>query len=176
MTNFLKPVIEITDPVNPPSGVRELTVIEDKLNFPERFDAFYVQGDHLSVIRYWVYAPNIDQESLAVLQFDAPLKILPWFIETFEFFIESPSEGGFAAGKIVSPKATIAGEQLTIGRLMHAGNERHEGGYIIDNYSRKEHGRGSLNQSCDISDSYFFHGGFYDTWKELAEKYKNGTL
>ena len=58
-----------------------------------------------------------------------------------------------------------------MGRL----NERGDQGYSLYNYSRKDFDDSGY-QSLIISDSYLFQGGFFETWKELANKYENGTL
>jgi hypothetical protein len=175
--NYLPPLIEITDPDNPPQGVRFLTKTNDQLNYDDEFLSFFQQNDHLSIIRHWIVTPKNKLAYLAVRQFDAPLAVLPWFVDKLDFFMKPSTQGGLPANKIATDKEQVDGEQLILGRLMDVGNARREGGYDITNLSRKDHfHKASGYQNIGFSDSYLFHGGLLDLFKDLATKYKKGTL
>lgn len=168
---------EIKDLDNLPQGVEYLVTIEDKLNYPGRYCSFYKQGDFLTIIEHELVKFKDEPETLYLDQFDAPLDILPWFFDKFNFFLKTASEGGLHAGKIATDKELVGGEYILLIRAMDAGNARREGGYSIDNlsgykYNRARHGE----QSILISDSYMFQGGFLNAWKTLATKYENGLL
>ncbi|MDC9501596.1 MULTISPECIES: hypothetical protein [unclassified Pseudoalteromonas] len=173
-TQFLPQLKEIKAPEIPPKGIKHLTTIEDSLNYPGRYHSFYNQNGYLSIVLHWIISPKNQPPFLATRQFDAPLSILPWFVNKFEFFTKMPHEGGLPHGKI-STDDLVEGEDIGLTRLMGRLNKRGDQGYELSNYSRKDFD-GSGYQSLTVSDSYFFQGGFFDTWKELAKKYENGTL
>jgi hypothetical protein len=171
---FFPPLKEIVDPNNPPEGVKYLIMTEDLLNYPGRFKYFFIQESHLSIVSYRVVKRSCEPDFISTWQFDAPLSILPWFVNKFEFFTKMPHEGGLPHGKI-STDDLVEGEDIGLTRLMGRLNARGDQGYSLYNYSRKDFD-GSGYQSLIISDSYLFQGGFFETWKELAKKYENGTL
>ena len=84
---FLPQLKEIKDPEIPPKGIKYLTTIEDSLNYPGRYHSFYNQNGYLSIVLHWVISPKNQPPFLATRQFDAPLSVLPWFVNKFEFFI-----------------------------------------------------------------------------------------
>jgi len=170
-------LIEIKDLDNLPQGVEYLVTTEDKLNYPGRYCSFYKQGDFLTIIKHKILKFKDEPGFISLYQFDAPLEILPWFVDKFDFFLKPASQGGLPAGKIATDKELVGGEYVLLISTMFAGNARREGGYSIENlsgykYNRSRHGK----QSILISRSYMFQGGFLDTWKTLANKYENGTL
>ena len=170
-------LVEIKDLDNLPQGVEFLVTTEDKLNYPGRYCSFYKQGRFLTIVKHSKVKFIGEPEYTALDQIDAPLEVLPWFVDKFDFFLKLPSEGGLPAGKIATDKELVGGEFLLLIRAMTAGNARREGGYFIDNLSGYEYDRARHGtQSILISDSYMFHGVFLDTWKMLAKKYENGTL
>ena len=171
---FLPQLKEIKDPEIPPKGIKYLTTIEDSLNYPGRYHSFYNQNGYLSIVLHWIISPKNQPPFLATRQFDAPLSVLPWFVNKFEFFTKMPHEGGLPRGKI-STDDLVENEKIGLTRLMGRLNARGDQGYSLSNYSRKDH-ESTNYQILNISDSYFFQGGFFDTWKELAKKYENGTL
>jgi hypothetical protein len=176
---FISPLIEISDPDHPPRLIRQIGRIEDSLNYPGRFFSFYVQGNYLSIVLHWIISPKDKQPFLATEQLDAPLEILTWFVNKFTFFQKNESDGGMRIGQIVTDTDLIQGEDITLSRAMDAGNARREGGYIIDNFSRSDDfsiNKSTRAQSVIFSDSFMFQGGLQDLWKDLAEKYENGTL
>jgi len=175
--NYLTPLIEIMDPNNLPSGIIKLGEINDALNYEDEIYAFYRQGDFLSVVDHSVVKPHHKPPYLSIRQFDAPLAILPWFFDKLVFFRKSSVEGGLAPNRIATDKELIGGEHLILSRAMDAGNARREGGYMIENINRKAHSIRSSNfQDLLFSDSFLFEGGMLDLWKDLADKYKAGTL
>jgi len=177
--NYLSPFIEIVNPDSPPTGVRQVARIEDSLNYPDHFLSFYIQGTHLSIVHHRVAYPKDRPPFLCTHQLDAPLEILPWFINKFAFFQKNESEGGMRVGQIMTDTDLIQGEDVTLSRAMDAGNARREGGYIIDNFSRADDfslDKSALAQGLTFSDSFMFQGGLLDLWKDLAKKYENGTL
>ncbi|HCV01535.1 hypothetical protein L1264_12610 [Pseudoalteromonas sp. APAL1] len=171
---FFPSLKEIKDPENPPKGIKHLITIEDSLNYPGRYHSFYNQNGYLSVILHWIISPKGQAPFLTTRQFDAPLSILPWFVKKYEFFTKMPNAGGLPHGTI-STDDLVEGEDIGITRLIGRLNERGDQGYSLSNYSRKDHETTNY-QILNISDSYFFQGGFFETWKELAKKYENGTL
>ncbi|MDI4670736.1 hypothetical protein MKZ42_18610 [Pseudoalteromonas shioyasakiensis] len=171
---FLPPLIEIKDPEVPPKDIRLLVRIEDELNYPGDFESFFIQSNHLSIVSHRIVKRKNKPNFLSTRQFDAPLSILPWFVNKFEFFTKMPHEGGLPHGKI-STDDLVEGEDIGLTRLMGRLNARGDQGYSLYNYPRKDFD-GSGYQSLIISDSYLFQGGFFETWKELANKYENGTL
>jgi hypothetical protein len=173
--NYLPPLIEITDPDNPPKGIRLLARIEDKLNYKGDFFSFYQQSNYLSIVNHWIVTPKNQPAYLATQQFDAPLAVLPWFVDKLDFFLKPSTQGGLPANKIATDKELVGGERLTLTRAMDAGNARREGGYSIYNLNRANYSN-SVHQGVTFSDSYLFHGGLLDLFKDLATKYKNGTL
>jgi len=178
MTNqYLPPLIEISDPDLPPANIKKLAEINDALNYPKRFFSFYKQDEFLSVVHHWIIKPNNKAPYLTTSQFDAPLEILPWFVDKLDFFMKSSVEGGLPANRIATDKELVGGDYFILGRAMSAGNERREGGYYIDNIERVGYGLDSdMRQSLLLSDSFLFEGGMLDLWKDLADKYKAGTL
>jgi len=178
MTNqYLSPLREITEPNNPPSGIIKLAEINDTLNYPKRWCSFYRQGNYLSVVKHSMITPNDKAPFLSTKQFDAPLAILPWFVDKLVFFRKSSVEGGLAPNRIATDKELVGGEHLILSRAMDAGNARREGGYMIENINRKIHFvRISSFQDLMFSDSFLFEGGMLELWKDLADKYKAGTL
>ena len=173
-TQFLPQLKEIKDPETLPKGIEYLTTIEDSLNYPGRYHSFYNQNGYLSIVLHWVISPKNQPPFLATRQFDAPLSVLPWFVNKFEFFTKMPHEGGLPRGKI-STDDLVENEKIGLTRLMGRLNARGDQGYELSNYSRKDH-ESTNYQILNISDSYFFQGGFFDTWKELAKKYEDSTL
>jgi|TARA_R110002050_G_scaffold56725_1_gene127572 hypothetical protein len=174
---FLPPLIEITEPDSPAHGIKLIARINDSLNYPNRSYSFYKQDDFLSIVHHWIITPKNKAAYLATEQFDAPLEILPWFIDKLEFFMKSSTQGGLPANKIATDKEKVRGEYIILGRAMDAGNARREGGYILDNIDRKDHHKISTNpQDITFSDSFLFEGGLMDLWKDLAEKYKGDNL
>lgn len=171
---FLPQLKEIKDHEIPPKGIKYLTTIEDSLNYPGRYHSFYNQNGYLSIVLHWIISPKNQPPFIATRQFDAPLSVLPWFVNKFEFFTKMPHEDGFPHGKI-STDDLVENEKIGLTRLMGRLNARGDQGYSLSNYSRKDH-ESTNYQILNISDSYFFQGGFFDTWKELAKKYENGTL
>ncbi|QUM85208.1 hypothetical protein [Moritella sp. 28] len=63
-------------------------------------------------------------EYLSLYQFDAPLEILPWFVDKFDFFLKPASQGGLPAGKIATEKELVGGEYILLISAMDAGNAR----------------------------------------------------
>ena len=174
---YLLPLVEITQPDAPAHGIKLIARINDLLNYPDRSYSFYRQDDFLSIVHHWIITPKNKAPYLATEQFDAPLAILPWFVDKFEFFIKPSTQGGLPANKIATDKEKVRGEYIILGRAMDAGNARREGGYMLDNIDRKDHHKISSNyQDITFSDSFLFEGGLMDLWKDLAEKYKKGTL
>jgi len=170
-------LIEIKDLDNLPQGVEHLVTTEDKLNYPGRYCSFYKQGRFLTIVEHSKVKFIGEPEYTDLEQFDAPLEVLPWFVDKFDFFLKLPSEGGLPAGKIATDKELVGGEFVLLIRAMDAGNARREGGYCIENLSGYKYERArNGKQSILISDSYMFHGVFLDTWKMLAKKYEHGTL
>lgn len=168
---------EIKDLDNLPQGVEYLVTTEDILNYPGRFCSFYKQDNFLTILEHRKVKFKDEPEYLALDQFDAPLEILPWFVDKFDFFFKPASQGGLPAGKIATDKELVGGEYILLISTMYAGNARREGGYSIQNLSGYKYNRSRPGkQSILISGSYMFQGGFLDTWKMLAEKYENGTL
>ncbi|MCJ8351198.1 hypothetical protein [Moritella sp.] len=141
---------EIKDLINFPQGVEYLVTTEDTLNYPGRFCSFYRQNYFLTIVEHRKVKFKDKPEYLSLYQFDAPIEILPWFVDKFDFFLKPASQGGLPSGNIATDKELV-------------------GGY---KYNRSRHGK----QSILISGSYMFQGGFLDTWKTLANKYENGTL
>jgi len=178
MTNqYLPPLIEIVDPDCPSTNIKKLAELNDALNYDDEVYSFYKQDEFLSVVHHWIIKPNNKAPYLTTEQFDAPIEILPWFVDKLEFFMKSSVEGGLPANRIATDKELVGGEHIVIGRAVSAGNARREGGYFIDNIDRKEHYvRGSNFQSFILADSFLFQGGMLDLWKDLADKYKAGTL
>jgi hypothetical protein len=176
--NYLPPLIEITDPYNPPQGVRFLTRLIDSSILPidKQYNSFFQQGDHLSIVFHWTVTPKNQSAYLATQQFDAPLAVLPWFVDKLDFFMKPSTQGGLPASKIATDKELVGGESLILGRLMDAGVPSGEGGYDITNLSRGEYSDAPIEQDVTFSDSYLFHGGLLDLFKDLAIKYKKGTL
>ncbi|WP_448565362.1 hypothetical protein [Thalassotalea ganghwensis] len=176
-SQYLPALIEITDPNCPPDGILKIAEINDKLNYPDEIYSFFQQGEHLSIVHHWIITPKNKAPYLTTDQFDAPLAILPWFVNKLEFFIKPSSQGGLPPNKIATDKDPIAGENLILGRLVDAGNARRDGGYDITNLQRKDHAPISNSyQTISFSDSFLFQGGLLELWKELANKYENGTL
>ncbi len=120
----------ITDPANPPAGIKLIARVEDSLNYPGRFYSFFRQGNYLSICCHWIAKPKNGAEFLAITQFDAPLHILPWFVDKLNFFRKMPYEGGLPHGQIMTDKEPVANEELAICRLADAGNMRSEGGLL----------------------------------------------
>jgi len=178
MTNqYLPPLIEIIDPDCPPIKIKKLAEINDSLNYDDEVYSFYRQDEFLSVVHHWIIKPNNKAPYLTTEQFDAPLAILPWFIDKLVFFRKSSVEGGLAPNRIATDKELVGGEHLILSRAMDAGNARREGGYMIENINRKIHFvRISSFQDLMFSDSFLFEGGMLDLWKDLADKYKAGAL
>ncbi|MDN3380436.1 MULTISPECIES: hypothetical protein [unclassified Pseudoalteromonas] len=168
------PLVEIKDPAIPPKDIRLLVKVEDKLNYPGDFESFFIQSNYLSIVSHRIVKRKNEPDFLSTWQFDAPLSILPWFVNKFEFFTKMPHEGGLAHGKI-STDNLVENEKIGLTRLMGRLNARGDQGYSLTNYSRKNY-KTTNYQILSISDSYFFQGGFFDTWKELAKKYEDGTL
>lgn len=81
-----------------------------------------------------------------------------------------PHEGGLAHGKIMTNEDSVAKEQLAICRLVDAGNQRGDGGYQINNFSREDRDVSGTWQQESFSDSLLFEGGLLDTWHALADK------
>jgi len=174
---YLPPLIEITEPDSPPASIKLVARINDKLNYPKRFYSFYKQDNYISIVCHWIITPKDKAPFLTTDQFDAPLEILPWFIDKLDFFMKPSTQGGLPSNKIATDKEQVDGEYLILGRAMDAGNARREGGYIINNISRLEHDlKGAIYQNITFSDSFLFDGGLLDLWKDLAQKYQNGTL
>lgn len=174
---YLPPLSEITEPDNPDHGIQLIARINDVLNYPNRSYSFYKQGNFLSIVYHWIITPKNKASYLATEQFDAPLEILPWFINKLEFFMKPSTQNGLPANKIATDKEKVNGEYIILGRAMDAGNARREGGYILDNLDRKDHHKISTNpQDITFSDSFLFEGGLMDLWKDLTEKYQKGTL
>ena len=176
-SQYLPALIEIKAPNLPPSGIKHLITTNDQLNYPDRFFSFFQQGEYLSIVHHWIITPKDKAPYLTTDQFDAPLEILPWFVNKLDFFMKPSSQGGLPANKIATDKEAINGENLILGRAMDAGNARREGGYILSNLSRKDYLAISSNyQNITFSDSFLFQGGLMELWKDLAEKYENDTL
>jgi len=174
---YLSPLVEITDPDNTPTGVILIARVNDALNYPKRFYSFYRQGEYLSIVHHWIISPRNKAPYLTTDQFDAPLAILPWFIDKLEFFMKPSSKGGLPANKIATDKEKVGGEYIILGRAVDAGNARREGGYILSNLNRDIYlHKYSSFQDITFSDSFLFEGGLMDLWKDLADKYQNGTL
>lgn len=171
---FFPPLKEITDPNNPSEGVKHLITIADSLNYPNDFESFFTQGNYLSIVSHRNIKRKEKSDFKSTWQFDAPLSILPWFVNKFEFFTKMPHEGGLPHGKI-STDDLVEGEDIGLTRLMGRLNARGDQGYSLSNFSRRNY-KTTNYQILNISDSYFFQGGFFETWKELAKKYENGTL
>jgi len=168
--HYLPPLIKITDPDNPPQGVRFLTRIIDSSILPisKRYSSFFQQGEHLSIVLHSI--------NLSPRQFDAPLAVLPWFVDKLDFFMKPSTQGGLPPNKIATDKEQVNGEYLILGRCMDAGVPSGEGGYDITNLSRGDYSTAPIEQEVTFSDSYLFKGGLLDLFKDLAAKYKNGTL
>lgn len=173
---FLPGVRAITDPDKPPADIKLIAKVEDSLNYPGRFYSFFQQGDYLSICFHWIAKPKNSAEFLAITQFDAPLQVLPWFADKLNFFRKMPHEGGLPHGKIMTDKEPVAKEQLAICRLINAGNQRGDGGYQINNFSREDRDVSGTFQQESFSDSLLFEGGLLDTWRTLAEKYQQNAL
>jgi len=161
----------------PPIKIKKLAEINDSLNYDDEVYSFYRQDEFLSVVHHWIIKPNNKAPYLTTEQFDAPLAILPWFIDKLVFFRKSSVEGGLAPNRIATDKELVGGEHLILSRAMDAGNARREGGYMIENINRKIHFvRISSFQDLMFSDSFLFEGGMLELWKDLADKYKAGAL
>lgn len=174
---YLPPLIEITNPDIPPTGIKLIARTNDKLNYPKRFYSFYKQDKHISIVCHWIVTPKNKAPYLTTDQFDAPLEILPWFVDKLDFFMKPSTQGGLPPNKIATDKEQVGGENLILGRLMNAGNARREGGYDICNLQRKEYlQKSTMYQRISFSDSFLFEGGLMDLWKDLAQKHQNGTL
>lgn len=173
---FQPNTITIKDPNNLPQNVKFLATIEDTLNYPGRYYSFFQQDSYLSICFYWIVKPNDRPEFLTLEQFDAPLAVLPWFVDKFDFFLKMPHEGGLPHGKIMTDKEQVATESLAICRLMNAGNRRGDGGYQIINFSRQDRDVPGLYQQISFSDSLLFEGGLLALWKSLSDKYLQNGL
>ncbi|MBV2130510.1 hypothetical protein [Arsukibacterium indicum] len=173
---FLQSTKTITDPTDPPAGIKLIAKVEDHLNYPGRYYSFFKQDTYLSICRHRIIKPKDGPEFQITSQFDAPLEVLPWFIEKLNFFRKMPHEGGLPHGKIMTNEEPVAKEQLAICRLVDAGNQRGDGGYQINNLSREDRKVPSTFQQISFSDSLLFEGGLLDTWHTLADKYQQNAL
>lgn len=173
---FLPSVKAITDPDNPPEGVKLIAKVEDSLNYPGRFYSFFKQDKYLSICRHRIIKPKDGAEFQITSQFDAPLAGLSWFISKLEFFRKMPYEGGLPHGKIMTDEEQVSAESLALCRLADAGNRRGDGGYQINNLSREDRKVPRTFQQVSFSDSLLFEGGLLDTWCDLAEKYQQNAL
>ena len=173
---FLLSIKTIADPANPPAGVKLVAKVEDRLNYPGRYYSFFTQDKYLSICRHRIIKPKDGAEIQITSQFDAPLEVLPWFIEKLNFFRKMPHEDGLPHGKIITTEEPVAKEQLAICRLVDAGNQRGDGGYQINNLSREDRKVPSTFQQISFSDSLLFEGGLLDTWHTLADKYQQNAL
>lgn len=174
---YLPALTEITDPNTPPLGSVLLVELNDLLNYPDRKFSFFKQDLHLSIVKHWIITPVNEPSYLATTQFDAPLEILPWFVNKLDFFMKPSTQGGLPPSKMATDKELVGGEQIFLNRTMYAGNARRDGGYMINNLDRKDH-LPKLDDFHKIlfSDSLLFQGGMLDLWKDLAAKYENGLL
>lgn len=174
---YLPALTEITDPNTPPIGSVLLVELNDKLNYPDSMYAFFKQGKYLSIVDYSIITPKNEPSYLSTTQFDAPLEILPWFVNKLDFFMKPSTQGGLPPSKMATDKELVGGEQIFINRAVDAGNARRDGGYMINNLDRKDHfPRLDGFQDICFSDSLLFQGGMLDLWKDLAAKYENGLI
>lgn len=173
---FLSNTQTITDPTNPPAGIMLIAQVEDRLNYPGRYYSFFKQDKYLSICRHRVIKPKNGSELQITSQFDAPLEILPWFINKLYFFRQMPHEGGLPHGKIMTDEESVAKEQLALCRLANAGNQSGDAGYQISNFSRADRKVPSTFQEISFSDSLLFDGDLLETWNILADKYQHKTL
>lgn len=173
---FQPNITTIQDPTSLPSDIRALATIEDTLNYPGRYYSFFMQGAYLSICRHRFVELEDGTKKLIISQFDAPLAVLPWFVDKFDFFLKMPHEGGLPHGKIMTDKEQVATESLAICRLMNAGNRRGDGGYQIINFSRQDRDVPGLYQQISFSDSLLFEGGLLALWKSLSDKYLQNAL
>jgi len=98
--------------VNLPGGVEYLVTTDDTLNYPGRFCLFYKQNDFLTIVEHRKVKFKNKPEYLSLYQFDAPLEILPWFVDKFDFFLKPASQGRLPAGKIATEKELVGGEYI----------------------------------------------------------------
>ena len=173
---YFAPLPTIEDPNNLPQGCEFITSINDELNYPDRTQAFYRQGNYLTVAHYWIAKPRVGEPFLTIDQFDAPLAILPWFVNQLEFFRKPSFEGGLPANKIATDKEKVGGEYIFLSRAMDAGNARRDGGYSLHFLNRESHDITQDYQYVTFSDSFLFEGGLLDVWKDLAQRYELGLL
>ncbi|REL26618.1 hypothetical protein DXX93_08540 [Thalassotalea euphylliae] len=178
MTNsYFSPLITIENPDKTPENIKLVARLNDSLNYEDETYSFFTQENYLSIVHHWIATPKNKPSFLTTDQFDAPLEILPWFVDKLEFFRKPSSQGGLPPQKIATDKELVGGENIILGRLMNAGNARQEGGYDICNLDRGDHNEMSSSYArIKFSDSLLFEGGLLDVWKELASKYKNGSL
>lgn len=174
--SFFPSIKTIQDPSNLPADITLLATVEDKLNYPGRFYSFFRQGDYVSICCHWIAKPKKGADFLAITQFDAPLAMLPWFVDKLNFFRKMPYEGGLPHGQIMTDKESVAGEQLAICRLVNAGTPSGEGGYQINNFSREDRDVPGTWQQESFADSLLFDGGLLDIWRTLAEKHRRNEL
>jgi len=67
----------------------------------------------------------------------------------------------------MTDKEAVANEQLSICRLINAGNQRGDGGYEIINFSRENRRISGSFQKMSFSDSLLFEGGLLDVLRKL---------
>ncbi|HCV05072.1 MAG TPA: hypothetical protein DG048_20765 [Pseudoalteromonas sp.] len=173
---FLQSTKTIMDPSTPPAGIKLIAKVEDHLNYTGRYYSFFKQDRYLSICCHRIIKPKDGPEFQITSQFDAPLETLPWFIDTLNFFQKMPHEGGLPHGQIMTDKESVAGEQITICRLVNAGTPSGEGGYQINNFSREDRDVLGTWQQESFADSLLFDGGLLDIWRTLAEKYRRNEL
>lgn len=174
--SFLPSIKTILDPYNLPTDITLLATVEDRLNYPGRFYSFFRQGGYVSICCHWTAKPKNGADFLAITQFDAPLAILPWFIDKLNFFRKMPHEGGLPHGQIMTEKEAVASEQLAICRLANAGSPSGESGYQINNFSRENRDVSGTWQQESFSDNFLFEGGLLDTWRILANRHLRNQL
>lgn len=128
------------------------------------------RGDsHLSVLTSETYTIRDGSVHYYCTQHDFPLRVLAWFPKALEEFRKPPVQGGLHAGAMITDYIDLDGEMLTVGATTE--------GYSLTNWSRCKHGNKTFAPIDLALDSDFLYAqGFLQLWKNLGERYKQGTL
>ena len=108
-------------------------------------------------------------------QYEYPIEAAGWFVDNLPRFFKKPGEPGALPPEEFSLSEECCGERLGISRLVNS-VARDVPGYSLKNQSRCDHPDMDLCQSFDMSDEFLFNGGMLDLFKDIAARYKAGTL
>lgn len=112
------------------------------------------------------YENRQDEPGLLLYQTEFPRAAATWLVNTIENRLwKSSSEGGEPSGKN-SVTETVAGEELTVRRVMAVGDDRSKG-FVLINASRDNKKFRESFQEIQVSDRLLKEGGLLDMLRKL---------